>query len=489
MRIVSAASEMTPFAKTGGLADVAGALPAVLAGRGHRVTAFLPKYGAIDAEKYALARRPEGIEVPLGDRTEAACLWETHSEGVRVILIDHERFYDREGLYQEHGEDYPDNAERFIFFSRGMLEAVRVLNWKPDVIHCHDWQSSLIPAYLKTVYGRDLFFADIASVLTIHNLGYQGLFPADVFPLTGLPDPLFTLDGMEFWGRVNFLKAGLVCADLLSTVSRTYSQEIQTAEFGCGLQDLPRRRAADLYGVLNGVDYHEWNPRADPYLVAAYSADDLTGKAACKVDIQEIMGLPTRAELPLVGVISRLVDQKGIDLIAGVGEDLLRLDLQMVLLGTGDVKLERRLQELQRKFPTKLAVRIGLDVAMSHKIEAGADIFLMPSRYEPCGLTQMYSLAYGTIPVVRDTGGLGDTITPFDPAARTGNGFTFRQAGTEDLLQAVREALTLFHRKELWKCLMQNAMACHFSWEHAAREYEWLYGLARGRALSRRDDR
>ena len=478
MRIASVASEMVPFAQTGGLADVAGALPAVLAGLGHQITAFLPRYRIIDAGKHLLMSRPEEIQVPLGDRTEVVRLWEGQSGGVRVILLDHDGFYGRQGLYQERGKDYPDNGARFIFFSRGVLEALKVLNWKPDLVHCHDWQTGLIPAYLKTVYGGDPFFADVASLLTIHNMGYQGLFPAEVFPLTGLPRELFRPDGIEFWGRVNFLKAGLVYADLLSTVSVKYSEEIQTPEFGYGLDSVLRPRAGDLYGVLNGVDYRDWNPRTDPYLAATYSPDDVTGKAACKRDVQAVMGLPTRADVPFLGVVSRLAYQKGIDLIVGIAEDLSSLDLQMVLLGTGDVDLERRLQDLQRKFPYKLAVRIDFDVALSHKIQAGADIFLMPSRYEPCGLNQMYSLAYGTIPIVRATGGLADTIVPFDPMAGTGNGFTFTRADPWYLLQAVRRAIGVFHERAVWSRLMANAMGADFSWERPAREYERLYQLA-----------
>lgn len=478
MRIAFAVSEMTPFAKTGGLGDVAGALPLVLAGMGHQITAFLPKYRGIDAERHHLIRRPGEIRVPIGGRTQAASLWEGQNEAVRIILLDHAGFYDREGLYQENGEDYPDNAERFIFFSRGILDALRVLDWRPDVIHCHDWQSSLIPAYLKTVYRHDPFFADMVSLLTIHNLAYQGVFPAEVFSLTGLPDEVFTPAGMEFWGKVNCLKAGLVYADLLTSVSSKYTHEIQTPERGCGLDAVLRQRTADLYGVLNGVDYQEWNPRTDRYLAATYSAEDLTGKTACKRDLQEVMRLPTRPDVPLLGVISRLVHHKGIDLIAELAPHLLRDDVQLVLLGTGDVELERTFLSVQQQFRDKLAVRIAFDVALSHKIEAGADIFLMPSRDEPCGLNQMYSLAYGTIPVVRATGGLVDTIAPFDPVTGVGNGFMFHEANAEDLLRTVLQAIGFFRQTDAWCRLVQNAMAADYSWERSATEYGRLYRLA-----------
>jgi starch synthase len=478
MRIAWVSSEMTPFAQTGGLGDVAGALPAVLVGLNHQVTALLPKYRTIDLGRHLFTSRPEKIQVSLGDRTEVAGLWEGQRGSVRVILLDHDGFYDREGLYQDKGVDYPDNPERFIFFSRGVLEALKVLNWRPDVIHCHDWQTGLVPAYLKRVYGSDPYFAGVASLLTIHNLGYQGVFSAQVFPLTGLPGDLFTPGGVEFWGKVNFLKSGLIFADLLNTVSLTYSQEIQTPEFGYGLDAVLGQRATDLFGVLNGVDYQDWNPRTDPYLVGTYSSEDLTGKAACKRDIQEMMGLPTRAEVLLCGVVSRLAYQKGIDLIVATAERLLSLDVQIVLLGTGDVELERALQDLHRRFPDRLGVEIRFDVALSHKIVAGADIVLIPSRYEPCGLNQMYALAYGTIPVVRATGGLRDTIIPFDPGEGTGNGFVFTRAEAGDLLEAVRQAIALFRDRAVWRRLMAKAMAADFSWKRPAREYEQLYRLA-----------
>ena len=478
MRIAFASSEVTPFAKTGGLADVARSLPGALAKLGHELMVFLPKYKVIHVEKHRLVKRPERIAVPLHHQVEEGELWERELDGVRVLFLGHEGFYGREGLYQEKGQDYPDNAERFIFFSRGILETLKVLGWAPEIIHCNDWQTSLIPAYLKTLYRKESLLIGVSTLLTIHNLGYQGLFPAETFALTGLPMELFTSRGMEFWGKMNFLKAGLVYADLLTTVSHRYSQEIQTPEFGYGLDGLLRERAADLFGILNGVDYQDWNPRTDPYLVANYSSEDLKGKAACKRDLQEVMGLPSRGEVPLLGVISRLAYQKGIDLIAKIAEDLLILDLQVVLLGTGEVEMERTFQSLQQKFQDKLRVRIGFDVPLSHKIEAGADMFLMPSRYEPCGLNQMYSLAYGTIPIVRATGGLDDTITPFDPITGEGNGFKFLHADPEELLQTIRRAIALFRQKVLWTYLMQNAMAADFSWERSARQYVRLYQSA-----------
>jgi starch synthase len=490
VRVASIAPEMAPYARTGGLADVAGALPLTLATCGYEVIAVLPKYRAVDARTHALAPRGEEIRVPVGTTIERARLWEGRLDGVRVILIEHEGYYGREGLYQHEGVDYPDNAERFIFFARAALEALRVLGWQPDVIHCHDWQSGLVPAYLRAAPNTDPFFARAASLFTIHNLGYQGLFPAEAFSLTGLPGTLFTPAGIEFWGRVNFLKAGLTFADILNTVSPTYSREIVTPEFGYGLDALLRQRASDLYGVLNGVDYRQWHPRTDPYLVANYSAEDLGGKAACKRELQALVGLPTRADAPLLAVVSRLAHQKGIDLIVTIAGDLFGLDVQVVALGTGEADLERQLRALQERFPDRCAVRVGFDIALSHKIQAAADILLMPSRYEPCGLTQIYALAYGTVPIVSSTGGFCDTVVPFDSVPGTGNGFLFARGDAGDLLRTVRRAVELFRDQDRWIRLMRSGMTADFSWERPAGEYGRLYRLAaekgRGRLKGRR---
>lgn len=478
MHILLVSSEVVPFAKTGGLADVAGALPRALAGLGVEVTVALPRYRSIDGARFGLRKVLDGVRVPVGDRQETLTVFEAPMPGARALLLGHEGFFGRDGLYQEKGQDYPDNAERFTAFARGLLEVVRALGLAPDLLHCNDWQTGLIPPYLKALYAGDPVLGRAATLFTIHNLGYQGLFPAEKFRVTGLPWELFHWQGLEFWGKVNFLKGGLVHADCLSTVSRRYSQEIQTPEFGAGLEGVLKERAADLYGILNGVDTEEWNPATGKHLAANYSREDLSGKAACKADLQRAMGLPVRPEVPVLGVISRLADQKGIDLVAASAEALLAEETQLVLLGTGDPSLEAAFTTLRQKQPSGAGVRIGFDVGLSHKIEAGADLFLMPSRYEPCGLNQMYSLLYGTIPVVRATGGLDDTVIPFDPKTGRGNGFKFAEATAAALLGAVREALACYRNRPLWHRLVQNAMAADFSWTRSAREYVEVYRRA-----------
>lgn len=478
MHVLLVASEVVPFAKTGGLADVAGALPRALAGLGLEVTVALPRYRAIDGTRFGLRKVHEGLRVPVGERLEALTVFEAPMPGARALLLGHEGFFGRDGLYQEKGKDYPDNAERFTAFCRGVLETVRALRLAPDLLHCNDWQTGLIPPYLKTLYAADAVLGRAGTLFTVHNLGYQGLFPPEQFTVTGLPRDLFHWKGLEFYGKVNFLKGGLVYADCLSTVSRRYSKEIQTPEFGAGLDGVLRERAADLYGILNGVDTEEWNPATDKYLAANYSRSDLSGKAVCKADLQKTMGLPVRPEVPVLSLISRLADQKGIDLVAAAAPALLAEGTQLVLLGTGDPKLEAAFTALQQKQPTRAAVQIGFDVALSHKIEAGADLFLMPSRYEPCGLNQMYSLLYGTVPVVRATGGLDDTVVPFDPKTGEGNGFKFVEATAEALLAAVREALACYRDRPVWRRLVGNGMAADFSWTRSAGEYVEVYRRA-----------
>jgi starch synthase len=486
MHVLLVSSEVVPFAKTGGLADVAGALPRALASLGIEVTVALPRYRQIDGARFGLRKVHDGIRIPVGERQELLTVFEAPVPGGRALLLEHEGFFGRNGLYQDKGQDYPDNAERFTAFARGVTEMVRALGLTPDVLHCNDWQTGLIPPYLKTLYAGDPVLGKAASLFTIHNLGYQGLFPAERFSVTGLPRGLFQWRAMEFYGRVNFLKGGLVYADCLSTVSRRYSQEIQTPEFGAGLEGVLKERAADLYGILNGVDTEEWSPATDKHLAARYSRDDLGGKAICKADLQRTMGLPVRPDVAVLGVISRLADQKGIDLVAASAEELLAEGTQLVLLGTGDPKLEAAFTALQRARPSGAAVRIGFDVGLSHKIEAGADLFLMPSRYEPCGLNQMYSLLYGTIPVVRATGGLDDTIVPFDSKSGEGNGFKFTEATAEALLAAVREALACYRNRPIWHRVIQNAMGADVSWSRSAREYVQVYRRA---IAKRRGDR
>jgi starch synthase len=475
MRILLAASEVAPFAKTGGLADVAGALPKALTKLGHDVRVVLPKYRGVDATKFRLRQVLTDLPVPVAGRSEPAIIWEGAIGSAPVYFVQSDRYFDREALYQTKEGDYPDNAERFAFFSRAVLELPRALQFAPDVYHCNDWQAGLVPTYLRTTRRGASSVQGAGVLFTVHNLGYQGLFPPEALATANLGQELFTPFGIEFYGKVNFLKAGLVYSDLVNTVSRKYSEEIQTEEFGCGLEGVLRARARDLYGILNGIDYDEWHPTRDLHTVAKFSREDLAGKRACKADLQRAFGLPERPEVPVLAVISRLTPQKGMDLVAEALDPILALDAQLVLLGTGDAELHEAFEAAKRRHPSRVGLKLGFDVALSHKIEAGGDMFLMPSRYEPCGLNQMYSLAYGTVPVVRATGGLDDTIQAFDPTTGQGTGFKFDEAAAEVLVMTLRGAIALFRQPEHWHRLMLNGMACDFSWDRSAREYQALF--------------
>jgi starch synthase len=489
MRILFASSEVAPFAKTGGLADVSGALPAALARLGHDVRIVMPKYAAVDAQRWGLTPGDE-IVVRLAGQESRFILWSGHlpetapNTTVECGFLANDRLFNRPGLYQEGGKDHPDNLERFSAFSRAVLDVPQAWRWRPDVVHANDWQTALTLLYLRTHtiggLGREPGVAPPATLFTIHNLAYMGLFPAGQFPLLDLPPRYFTPETLEFYGQVNLLKAGLLYATLLNTVSPTYSREIQTPEFGYGLEGLLRARQRDLSGVINGVDYAEWSPARDPHLPARYDAEDVTGKRTCKRALQKACGLPVKAA-PLIGMVTRLTAQKGIDLVLDVLDELLQLDLQLVILGSGDPALERALQQAAKRAPAKLSVHRVFDEPLAHRIEAGADLFLMPSKYEPCGLNQLYSLRYGTIPIVRRTGGLADTVvdaTPGNLAAGTATGIVFETASGHALLNAVRLALSLYRQDSVWPRMITSAMAADFSWERSAREYVALYERA-----------
>jgi starch synthase len=395
--------------------------------------------------------------------------------GVQVYFIDYPPFFDRDALYGTPAGDYPDNAERFALFSRAVLEASKILG-VPDIFHCHDWQTALIPVLLQTSYADDPVFKSTATVFSIHNMGYQGLFPPDTLPLLMLPWDLFTMDKMEFWGKVNFLKGALSMSDYITTVSRKYSQEIQTAEFGFGLDGVLRSRSNTVTGILNGADYEEWSPDKDKFIVRHYSADQLEGKRECKYDLLRQFGLENaNIELPVIGVVSRFAAQKGFDLIAEVADDLAQMPAVFTILGNGDKEYQDLFVKLNRLYPEKFAVKVAYDNAVAHKIEAGADMFLMPSRYEPSGLNQMYSLKYGTVPIVRATGGLDDTIENWNPQTGKGTGFKFHGYSGATLLSTVHDALKAFKDKDNWKKLMLNGMKKDFSWTTAAREYVKVY--------------
>jgi starch synthase len=478
MQIAFVASECVPFSKTGGLADVVGALPAALAAAGHQVSVYLPLYRQTklpDAKTVV-----SSITVPFDDHYRFCSVVSGGSQsGVRFYFVDYPPFFDRESLYGTAAGDYPDNAERFALFCRAVLEASKILG-VPQIFHCHDWQSALVPILLHTQYAEDPAFREVATVFTIHNIGYQGLFPPDTLPLLGLPWDLLTITKMEFFGQVNFLKGALVYSDFINTVSRRYSQEIQTSEFGFGLEGVLRDRSATVTGILNGVDYNEWSPQTDKFIAAKYSPSDLSGKAKCKEDLLAAFGIsPANPLVPVIGIVSRFAAQKGFDLIAQIMDRLAREEMIVVALGSGDQRYQEMFLRLNKQFPQKIAVKVAYDNALAHKIEAGSDMFLMPSRYEPCGLNQIYSLKYGTVPVVRATGGLDDTIETWDPRTGKGTGFKFSEYSSEALLATIRQALYAFRDSASWQTLMRNGMSKDFSWSASAREYVRVYERAR----------
>jgi len=479
MNILIASPEVVPFAKTGGLADVTGALPkAINKLGGHNIAVILPKYKIVDEKKFGLQVIKENINIKFNAKGASIRIFQGEIEGnIPAYFIDNPAYYKREGLYQEDSKDYPDNAERFAFYSKAAIDACKVLNFKVDLIHCHDWQAGLIPVILKGFYQEDRFFKNTATLFTIHNIAYQGNFPSEKVSFIKFPDEFYTMRGLEFYGNLNFLKGGLVFSEMINTVSRKYSQEIQTKEYGCGLEGVLKERAKDLYGILNGVDYEEWSPEKDKFIKFNYGKDDLKGKAFCKRELQQELGLSQDMKTPIIGLISRLVPQKGLDLIAEVFESLMQMDLQFVLLGSGERDLEDFFKKAASKYSKKVGVKIGFDNALAHKIEAGADMFLMPSRYEPCGLNQIYSLRYGTVPIVRATGGLDDTIIDYEEDRVNGNGFKFVDASSQQMLQRIKRALEYYNSHE-WMKIMENGMAADFSWDASAKKYVELYQLA-----------
>lgn len=471
MKILFVSSEVTPFSKTGGLADVAGALPIALAGLGHDVAIMTPFYSKI---KTRVQDAELEFEVKIGSISKQAKLKKSELSGdMPVFFIDQPDYFDREEFYATPSGAYGDNHERFAFFSFAVIEAARLIGFMPDIIHVHDWQCSLIPVYLKTVIKNDEFFGTTRTVLTIHNLAYQGLFDKDVLKIIGLPEWLFTSDYLEFWGKVNYLKGGIVFSDAVTTVSECYAREILTPEQGMGLDGLLRANSHKIVGILNGVDYSEWNPKKDNYIKRNYSAKKLGGKLDCKEDLQRIFKLKKNIDVPLIGMIGRLTEQKGYDLVAQALPDLMIRDLQLVILGTGEEKYHRFFESIKDKYKGKLGIKLAYDEALAHKIESGADIFLMPSLYEPCGLNQMYSLKYGTVPVVRATGGLDDTV--HEHPEDEGTGFKFHRFDYRDMLEAVDRALKKFQDKKSWKKIMLNGMALDFSWQISASKYSQLF--------------
>src|SRR6516165_5061943 len=438
MRILFVASEALPYAKTGGLADVLEALPRSLVKLGHNVAVFLPRYRGIATNSAVM----ESMTIPQGTRLRFPSVRSgSIHRGVRYFFLDDPDYFDRDGLYADKNRDFPDNAERFTEFSRAAIELAKHV-WTPDLIHCNDWQTSMVPVLLRTSYGDDPAVKGIPVVFTIHNMGYHGVFPRDALERAGIPAGVFHPGGLEFFGNVNFLKGGLVYSDYLTTVSPKYAQEIQTSEFGFGLDGVVRSRADRLVGILNGVDYSAWSPERDPLIPAKYSAKDLSGKGLCKLALLEQLHLlDDNPHRPVLGIVSRFADQKGFDLIAAIAHGLMQEDVLLAVLGTGDKRYEDLFRALAQDLPGRVGLKVAYDNPTAHLIEAGADMFLMPSRYEPCGLNQIYSLRYGTVPIVRATGGLDDTIESFDLQIGTGTGFKFLEYSGGALLHSIRQAL------------------------------------------------
>jgi starch synthase len=475
LHVVFVTPEMAPYAKSGGLADISSALPKALVRMGHRVTVVLPRYASIP---FPPGEFSGSVHVPVDGMPRSAGFYRTRTEaGVDVVFVEYPPFYDRPVLYG----DYGDNRLRFAFLARAALEYFRSRGDRPSVFHAHDWQTGLVPVFLKSFYWDDPTLYRMPSVFTIHNVAYQGQFGTDTIGVLGLPWNLGTAFALEHHGSISYLKGGTVFAEIVNTVSPTYAVEIQGPEHGFGFDGVVRSRAGDVVGILNGVDYDDWDPRADRLIARPYSPDDLSGKTACKADLLRAFGLPEFPDLPLVGVTSRLVWQKGFDIVAGAWWDFRHRPLRLVVLGTGDHGVQEGLRHLQQQDPDRFSVRFAYDEGLAHRVMAGCDMFLMPSRSEPCGLTQMYALRYGTIPIVRATGGLVDTVEPYDAGKGTGTGFRFDTPDGTGLMWAVDQALAAWKNRKAWTALMRRAMAREFSWQRSAGEYVDLYRRAMGK--------
>jgi starch synthase len=466
-------SEAHPFAKTGGLAEVTGALPLALARLGHRVTLIIPRYRGIEVgrgDEATFSRAGRSVGVGFARQPLAA--------GVEAVLVDAPDLFDREGLYGTADGDYADNAWRFAVFSRAALEFARLSGQRPSIIHAHDWQTGLVPAYQKMHFSHDRIVGGVPSIFTIHNLAFQGIFPAATLDEIGLGWEVFNVQAMEYFGKISYLKAGINFSEKITTVSPNYAREVVTPEMGFGFNGVLARRQSDLVGILNGIDTERWNPAADAFVAAPFSARNLAGKRKAKALLLEHAGLPhDKASLarPVIGLIARLTDQKGMDLIAAAADDLMSLDAAWTILGNGEARYEDLWRSLARRYPDRVSVKIGFDERLAHHIESGADAFLMPSRFEPCGLNQMYSLRYGTVPIVRATGGLEDTIEDYDPRTGAGTGFKFVEYTPVAMLEAVRRALEVYRNPAVWKRIQQQGMQQDHSWDVSAREYVKVY--------------
>lgn len=475
--VVFVSPEAAPFAKTGGLADVAGALPVALKALGCNVTLILPLYRDVRASNARFESAVFEVSVPVGGRLIKAGVFRGDLDDVDVFFIECDEFFDRTRLYGTDDRDYFDNLERFSFFSRAALEVIKTGHIKADIIHSNDWQTGLVSAYLKDIYAKDPHFSNTASVFTIHNIAYQGIFPAGQYDIIGLSPALFSPEGLEFWGSVSLLKAGITFSDAITTVSPTYAKEIQTPENGGGLEGVLLGKKDRLYGILNGADYKLWNPETDALIPANFSAGDMAGKQSCKKSLLKKFGLKSKKAVPVLGIVARLTEQKGFDILLEAMPELMDNEIRLVILGTGEAKYKQLIEEAARKYPDKLSFRFGFDVKLSHLVTAGSDIFLMPSRFEPCGLNQIYCMKYGTIPVVRGTGGLNDTVRDVS-TGMDATGFKFAGYSKDSLLEKAGEALSIFKDTNAWDALVRNAMKEEFSWQEAAKKYIEVYNKA-----------
>lgn len=484
LKILFVSPEVAPFVKTGGVADVSGSLPQALVELGHEVRIVLPKYGAVDERRFKIHEivRLKDIPLHLGEEIElysirSSFLTVTKTKAQIYFFDNHKYFGSRKGLYQDINtkKDYPDNYERFIFFNKGIIEMLKKLGWTPDIIHCHDWQSGLIPAYLKTeCAGMDLF-ENTKCVFTVHNVAFQGLFSKDCFKLTGLPNTILNENGLELNGKISFLKSGLVFADAITTVSEKYAEELCSLdELSGNLKSLFNKRKKDLVGIPNGIDYNVWNPETDPLIKQTYNSKSITKKVENKKDLCEYFNLPFDENIPLLASVSQLTELKGYELIEKAINEIMALGVQYVILGQGDKKYQEFFEKVQKKYPKQFAIKLGFDDELAHKIIAGADIFLMPSKFEPGGLTQLYSLRYGTVPVVHYVGGLADTIEKISKEG-DGTGFAFKEFEVEAMLSVLKKAVKLFASKDIWVKIMKNGMNQDYSWNSSAKKYVELY--------------
>lgn len=481
-KVVLVSPEVAPFAKTGGLADVAGSLPLALKSFGCDVCVFLPYYRQVKSKDFTIKLLKKKMIVKIGNSNVTFSLHVCKRKGVEFYFIEKDKYFDREFLYGTAKGDYLDNAARFSFFAQAVLRSVVDLDLNPDIIHCNDWQTALVPFHLRHRL-QDFGSINNARVLfTVHNMAYQGVFSKEIMPQIDIGYEFFTPETLEFYGKLNFMKAGIIYSDAISTVSKGYAREILTKEYGCGLDGLLGVRKDDLYGIINGADYSDWNPATDKFIKVNYGNEGLEGKTKCKKDLMLHMKIRADMDVPLLGVVSRLAGQKGIDIIVDSVPEIIKLGCSLVILGQGDEKYHKLLVELSKRYPKNIAIKIAFNNPLAHKIEAGCDMYLMPSRYEPCGLNQIYSLKYGTIPVVRATGGLDDTITDYSLDEANGNGFKFIRAEAGDFLNALKKAVCVYRDRKRWKRLMLRAMEYDFSWENSAREYIKVYGIMKAKA-------